>query len=342
MRDREKKSPVRPAVLLLGVFLGAAIPAWCGEVRRFDFSKPLMATEFHVSLFADEGAKAKAAADEAFAKVESLGRVFSDYDPQSELMRLCAQAPAAVKVSDELSGILRRSLDVSAKTEGAFDSVIGRMTQLWRRSRRQKELPTAERIAEAKALCGWRLLRLDAEGKTAAISKAGALLDLGGIAKGHAADQALAVLRERHGIRSAIVAAGGDMAIGDPPPGEKGWEVKLRTFEADEQQASLPVVRLSRCGVSTSGDLHQFVEIGGIRYSHIVDPQTGLGLARRIACTVIAPDATASDALATAMCVLGVEKGRRVIEAMPGAQARWAELDDKSRPVITATAGFPR
>lgn len=312
------------------------------EPQRFDVSRPVMATVFRVSLFAENEAKAKAAADEALAKVESLARAFSDYDPDSELMRLCQQAPAAMKVSDDLAGILKSSLATAEQTGGAFDICIGRMTQLWRRSRRQKELPSTRRLAEARELSGWRLVHLDAAAKTAAISKPGALLDLGGIAKGYAADQALAVIRERHGIRSAVVVAGGDMAIGDPPPGEKGWEVKLRTFEKDEQEAQMPVLRLSRCGVSTSGDLHQFIEIGGVRYSHIVDPHTGLGLARRIACTVIAPDAATSDALATAMCVLGTADGRRVIGNQPQFHARWAELSDDSQPVITATAGFPK
>ena len=145
---------------------------------------------------------------------------------------------------------------------------------------------------------------------------------LGGIAKGYAADACLRLLSEQ-GLERAVVQAGGDTAVGKPPPGKQGWEVKLRTFTRPGEDDDLRVLTLADCAVSTSGDLYQFLEIEGVRYSHIVSPVTGLGLTDRIACSVIAADGSTSDALATAMCVLGPERGRALADKL-GVQAIFA------------------
>lgn len=134
-----------------------------------------------------------------------------------------------------------------------------------------------------------------------------------------------------------MVIAGGDMAIGDSPPNRKGWAVHLKTSESD--QAEKVGLSLHHCGVSTSGDLHQYVEIEGKRYAHIVDPKTGLGLTSGIACSVIAPNATMSDALATAICVLGAEKGLNLLKSMPGLEAR---VTINEGQVEQSTPGFPK
>jgi thiamine biosynthesis lipoprotein len=125
--------------------------------------------------------------------------------------------------------------------------------------------------------------------------------DLGGIAKGYAADQMLDSLATS-GIRQALVTAGGDIRLGDAPPGRAGWNVALKTFDVGKNEE---ILTLSNAAVSTSGDLHQSVVIDGVSYSHILDPATGLGLTRRVAASVIADNAKISDALATAACVLG-------------------------------------
>lgn len=310
------------------------------EPARFDFSRPAMGTIFRVSLHAPSAAAAKVGADAAFARVDALNRVFSDYDLQSELMRLCHAEKMPVMVSDDLLSMITRSLEIAAATDGAFDLTTGRMTQLWRRSRRQKELPSPARIAEAKALTGWRLVSADAKARTVALEKTGVLLDLGGVAKGRAADEALAVLA-RHGISQAIVIAGGDMAIGTAPPRESGWPVQIRTGAAADGKGEPLHLRLQHCGVSTSGDLHQFIEIDGQRYSHIVDPRTGLGLTTRTACTVIARDCTTSDGLATAMCVMGREKGMAAAARSGGVEMRFAEATATGDEVFSSSPGFP-
>ena len=147
--------------------------------------------------------------------------------------------------------------------------------------------------------------------RTVRFARAGIRLDAGGIAKGYAADRALEEIAAT-GLSQALVAAGGDLALGQPPPGRAGWEVTLAGLDADRGAPGSPIV-VARCGVSTSGDAEQWVEIGGVRYSHIIDPRTGIALMGRRSVSVIARDATSSDMLATALSVLGPDEGARVI-----------------------------
>jgi thiamine biosynthesis lipoprotein len=216
-------------------------------------------------------------------------------------------------------------VEISQLTAGAFDITSGNLTKLWRRAKRLQKLPPADRLQQALAATDWQAVQLDAKAKTITLTKTGMLLDLGGIAKGYAADEGLRILREHH-IARALVMAGGDIAIGNPPPGQDAWEIKLRTFTkpAPNAEEAMETVRLKNCAVSTSGDLYQFIEIDGLRYSHIISPQTGLGLTERVACSVIAPDCTTSDAMATAMCVLGREKGMAAAAKLPGVSVKFA------------------
>lgn len=299
-----------------------------------------MGTTFRIVCHAADQKKASSAAEAAFLRIEELNDTLSDYVETSELRRLCATSGRPVPVSEDLFTVIEAARDAAKRTDGAFDFTVGHLTNLWRRSRRQKELPSPERLASAMAATGWRHVALDKSARSIALARAGMALDLGGIAKGFAADAALAVLR-KHGLSRAIVIAGGDMAIGDPPPGEEGWEVQLRAFAKPDAGADglLPLA-LRNCGVSTSGDLHQFVEIGGTRYSHIIDARTGLGLTQRIACSVIAPNATTSDAYATAFCVLGSGRGLAIARDH-GLEARWVEIGPTGPPVEQKTPGFP-
>lgn len=309
--------------IALFFLLICAIPAQALE--RFDFSAPLMATTFRISVHADTKAKAEAAADAAFKRIAALNAVFSDYEPNSELMQLCNAGPdKPFKASDDLFTLISHSLEFARLTEGALDITCGNLTHLWRRTKRTHKLPPAHRLQQALVATDWRAVQLDAKAHTITLLKPGMLLDLGGIAKGYAADAGLRVLHE-HGLTRALVMAGGDIAIGDPPPGEDAWEIKLRQFASAAPEEQLESVRLHNCGVSTSGDLYQFTEIDGVRYSHIVSPQSGLGLTVRIACSVIAPNCMTSDALDTAICVMGKERGLKMAEQVKGVTVRFVE-----------------
>ncbi|MFM7605858.1 MAG: FAD:protein FMN transferase, partial [Prosthecobacter sp.] len=229
---------------------------------RFDFESVQMATKFHLSLHAENREKAEKAADDAFAYVSHLTSLFSDYEPNSELNRLNGSTVnKPFKASPELLEIVSRSLEISKLTEGAFDITCGQLTRLWRSMKNRRQLPPADRLAAAKASMDWRAVQVDAPAGIITLTKPGMLLDLGGIAKGYAADAVLKLLRERHHISRALVIAGGDIAIGDAPPNQEGWEIQLRS-SADARKTAI----LKNAAVSTSGDLYQAVTIHGRRY----------------------------------------------------------------------------
>ena len=286
---------------------------------RCEFQQPHMGTLFTVTLYATNEVFARAAADAAFAKVAVLNQMMTDYDPESELMRLCRQPVGQpVRVSAELFEVLVEARRLAELSEGAFDPTIGPVVRLWRRARRTEVLPTPEQLAHARESVGWQKFALDAKSQTVTLLATNMQLDLGGIAKGYAADAALKVLRE-HGIRSALVAASGDIAVGDAPPGQNGWRVSIGTpFQREGHARALT---LKNAAVSTSGDSEQFVLMDGKHFSHIVDPRTGVGLTHRCQVSIIAPHATQTDALATAVSILGAEQGAALIKAEPHASA---------------------
>jgi len=172
-------------------------------------------------------------------------------------------------------------------------------------------MPDADRLVEAKAAVGHQFVNLDENAETVRLTKPDMLLDAGGIAKGYAADAALAILKH-HGITRALVNASGDIAFGDPPPGKSGWKMGVAPLAADDEPSR--VFLLANCASATSGDAYQHVVIDGQRYSHIVDPRTGLGLTQPSSVTVFAPTCMAADSLASAVSVLGPEKGFELID----------------------------
>jgi thiamine biosynthesis lipoprotein len=302
-----------------------------------------MGTTFRVVLYAADAATAKKAAEAAFARVAELDDRMSDYKQTSELMRLCKhfakEVGEPVKVSDDLFAVLRKAEELSKKSDGAFDVTVGPVVQLWRHARRTQELPDPKEFAAARALVGYQKVKLDPAKKTVLLTTPGMQLDLGGIAKGYAADQALKLLREKFGIKSALVAASGDIACGDPPPGRAAWGVDIAPIAKSQKPRSL---RLANAAVSTSGDLEQFVVINGVRYSHVLDPHTGLGLTGRRSVTVITPNGTTADSMTKAVSVLPPEQALKLVEDTPGAACYIVVLDKNEKPVVTASRRFPK
>ena len=181
-------------------------------------------------------------------------------------------------------------------------------------------MPAPERLSEERKAVGYRNLQLDPKTRAARLLVPGMRLDLGGIAKGYAVDEALKVLRAR-GIDRALVGGDGDIVVGEPPPGKPGWRIGMATLDVPNAPTNRYVL-LKQAAISTSGDLSQRLEIGGVRYSHIVNPHTGLGVTDHSLVTVIARDSTTADSLATAVSVLGPEKGMKLIKETTGAAAR--------------------
>ncbi len=298
------------------------------NAAQFTFERGLMGTRFAINCYHEDRDQATAAANAAFEAAERINQVASDYISDSELLSLSKHpAGTAVPLSPLLYQLLSEARAIAEKTGGLFDPTLGPLTKLWRESRRRNSLPDEVTLTAARAASGWYKLILDPQTHCATLMKPAMRLDLGGIAKGQAADAMLAVMKQR-GIPRSCITAGGDVRLGDPPPNTRGWKIGVRTHENKDQPKAL---FLANCGVSTSGDLHQFVEIGGTRYSHIIDPATGVGLTSSITATVIAPTATVSDALATACCVAPTDRTKTLALAS-GATAVY----------LTSDSGLPK
>ncbi len=312
------------ALALMGIVLawpgvGAAEPN-TSSLQRYTFSEIHMGAAWKIILYADSETAANKAAQAAYARIEELNRVLSDYDSNSELSRLSATSPSpqAVPVSDDLWHVLSFAQKLSELSDGAFDITVGPLSKLWRQARRSKEMPEPSRLEAARQATDYRALRLGPKARTAQLLKPNMRLDAGGIGMGYAVDEAFKVLR-REGIASALIDASGDIGMSDPPPGRRGWRIGIEPPSGEGPPSRY--VLLSNYAITTSGDAYQAVEIDGKRYSHIIDPRTGLGVTGHSSVTVIAPDCITADSYTKPICVLGPEAGFKIIEATPGAAA---------------------
>lgn len=299
-------------------------------LKRFEFTEPHMGTEFRLVLYAGDETSAATASRAAFARIAELDNHLSDYKPTSELMQLCQKAGGPpVRVGPDLFRVLEYGQEVARLSGGAFDVTVGPLTRLWRQARHTRKLPDADKLAQALALVGYQNVKLDLKTRTVQLMKPGIQLDLGGIAKGYAGDAVLETLR-RHGIRRALLAAGGDITVGTAPPGRKGWLVGIAPLANPDRLPSRYLI-LENQAVSTSGDAEQYVEIQGIRYSHILDPRTGLGLVGRMSATVVAPRGIQSDSLTKPVAVLGADRAFKIIDSVEGAAALLIIKTDKGQ-----------
>lgn len=282
-----------------------------------------MGGKTRVVLYAQSEQTAAIAAEQAFEEMLRQNAILSDYDPSSESMQLVTLAPNKWhNTSHDLVEILALSRKVWQTSRGAFDPTVGPVTHLWRTAFKDETLPDADELRLALQRVGMQHLELDTEHNRIRFDQTGMLLDFGGVGKGYAAQKALHVLRE-HGCPGALVDLGGDLAIGDPPPGKDGWRVMIDTG------LQLPhEVVLANVGVATSGDQFRYLEVDGVRYSHIIDPRTGYGLTKRVAVTVIAPEPWLADALASAASVMGQSGLERLKAAFPQAQIFLSEAPD--------------
>ena len=312
---------------LLGAWFGLATlagaasnPDSAGKLSRFEFVETHMGSSFKVLFYSTDATTARRASRLAFDRIAALDATLSDYQPESELSRLSLTAGGpAVAVSADLFDILERSKQFHARTEGVFDVTIAPVGRLWRRARRDRKLPDPQKLAEARALVGSDKLLLDSRKRTVQLTRPGMRLDVGGIAKGYASQAAIDVLRSQ-GITRALVGGAGDIVVADPPPDVAGWTIAIAGLNPSEAGPATYIL-LKNAAISTSGDAERFVIIDGHRYSHIINPVTGMGVEDRASVTVVAPDGGTADALETSVYLLGPERGLKLIEAMPGTAA---------------------
>ena len=299
--------------LLLAALAGLQVA--CAAPARHEFRRPLMGTEFRLVLYAEDAQRAEALAGEVWGRLEELEGILSDYDRSSELSLLPGRSQEVgwVELSADLAAVLDHAQEVSRDTGGAFDVTVGPAVRHWRRARRRERAPGEEELQDALRASGHEALELDLPGRRARTLLPGMRLDLGGLAKGYALDEALALLRGA-GVTAALVEGGGDVRVGAAPPGRRAWRVELEGGG---------VLALVDAAVATSGDLHQFVELEGQRRSHILDPASGEALADAALVSVVAPTGLEADAAATAASVLGPQAGLGWIEGRARLEARF-------------------
>lgn len=292
-------------MLVFGLLTGCALqntvtPPEMGndieEPMRTEFRHVAMGTLFRIVVVGQSAVDPGNAVKEAFARIDEIEAVASDWNKESEIREWCRSAPhpEPVPVSADLATLLRHSFTIHEQSEGHFDISMGSLTRLWRRCFLANRLPSESDLERAFLQTGMKFIEL--KGREAWLTKGGVGLDLGGIAKGYAVDQALKLMIDR-GHPHTLVDGGGDLAFSVPHSDSAGWRIVLPSGPRRFDTAG---------AVATSGDSEKYVEIDGHRYSHILDPQTGLGLKDSSLVTVVATSATIADAWATACSVPGV------------------------------------
>ena len=294
----------------------APSPAIAATAGWFKRDEAIMGTAITVELWADDQARGHAAIDAVMAEMHRIDRTMSPHKRDSELSRinrLAAEQP--VRLSPEMFGLIERALAFSAVSGGAFDISYASVGQLY--DYRARVAPGAAALATARAAIGWRGLKLDRAARTLAFAHPGMRIDLGGFAKGHAVDNAVAILA-RLGIAHAFVSAGGDSRVIGDRRG-RPWTLGVRhPRQADGVVALLPLIDTA---VSTSGDYERFFEVDGVRHHHIIDPATGRSPHALHSVTILAADGLTAEAMSKTLFVLGLERGMDLIESQAGVDA---------------------
>jgi FAD:protein FMN transferase len=308
------------------------------QTKKYTFSQPKMGSPLNITLYSDDSIKANQIAIEAYKIADSLNLIYSDYLENSELSLLSKKSGTNTftKVSSALWDILNLSIKASKQSKGAYDITVGSIVKLWRKTRKEKVLPDAIILKNCLQSVGYQYVIPDSVIHSVKLLKSNTQLDLGGIAKGYVA-QVIVDFCKKEGIEKVLVDAGGDLAMGSQD--NKPWKIGITIPNSEELIPRYLV--LQNQAVATSGNMYQYVEIKGKRYSHIVNPQTGLGITHQRNVTVIAPDGAIADWLATACSVLSVKKALRLIKSMPNCELFMAEIQ-KGKLKMWQSEGFEK
>ena len=285
-----------------------------------------------MTIYSTNAATAEESAKAAFARIAEIDAAASDYRVDSDVTRLAKAAGTGdfVAIAPDTQELLKRGCEVAQASGGAFDPTVGPVSKLWRSARRDQTLPSESMRQAAAELVDFHQINMAQPSNAAPaarLGKPGMSLDFGAIAKGYAAEEAVKVLRSR-GQPRCLVALSGDIFVGDPPPHSVGWRVAIVSGQDQSQNADGFAI-LTNQGLSTSGDAEQVIELGGKRFSHIIDPRIGWATSERRSVTVIGPQGWMHDALATALCVLDEPAGTELLSQYPECAAVVFELHDK-------------
>jgi FAD:protein FMN transferase len=291
-------------------------------MKLFEQSRNAMGTVFRVCLYSEDETHALACFESAFDEIERLEETFSKFRSSSEVSRinrLASQRP--VTTDGEVFGLLEKAQSYSRRTDGAFDITVGPLMRAWGFFRAEGRLPASEELSTAREKTGFEKIEIDPASRTARFAVPEMEIDLGAIGKGYAVDRVAAVLSEA-GIETALIDAGSStiFALGAPPDCV-GWTVHVP--DPLERSRPLSTVTLRDQSISTSGNYERFFEVSGKRYGHIIDPRRGVPVEGVLQACLLAPSATMSDALSSAIFVMGADAGAEMLEAFEGVEAMW-------------------
>ena len=308
------------------------------QPRRYEATREMMGTFVTVTVWAQTEQQANLAINAAFAPIKEVDRTMSDYNPESELSKINREASDhPVKTSDRMMDVLKASMMYSELTDGAFDISMRPLKKLWKSAEQSGIAPDDETIESVLGSVGYRDIELDEQTKTVRFLKKGMALDLGAIAKGYSADLAAAELK-RLNIPAGLVNVGGNILVHGLPPGSTTWKIGI--IDPAKRDERLPqVVHVAAGAVATSGDYERFFEIGAKRYSHIFDPRTGRPVEHISSVTVVATDGITSDALSTALSVMGPDAGLSFASKLAGVEAMFI-VGGAGGPTVAASPGF--
>jgi thiamine biosynthesis lipoprotein len=280
----------------------------------------VMGTFANITAVAEDQETIARSIEAAYAELAAVDDMMSDYKEDSELSTMNREAfDRPVPVSEAVFEVLQASVAYSRLSGGAFDVTVGPLVQLWRTMEKEGKKPTDELVAEAKAKVGYEKLILDEQSKTVRFAVQGMQLDLGGIAAGYGVDRAIEAMKAA-GAAGGLVDVGGDIrCFGTSPKQTNVWRIGLENPDGDGD--ILLVLNLSDCAIATSGDYRKFVMLDDKRYSHIINPASGGSASELTSVTVIARTAIETDALSTAVSVMGQAKGLELIESIENTEA---------------------
>jgi len=288
----------------------------------------LMGNRFEFSVVSEDldwAAQRIEAAISEVKRIEQLLTTFNDNSQTNEINRNAGIKP--VYVDKEVFDLITRSLKISTLTQGAFDITYGSIDKsLWNFDVNMRSLPSAEMASKSVRLINYRNVMLDTANNTVFLKEKGMRIGFGGIGKGYAADKAKQLMQSQ-GVMGGIVNAAGDLVTWGLQPDGKPWTIAI----ADPDQSSIPfsMLNISDMAIATSGNYEKYVMIDGKKYSHTIDPVTGLPVSGIKSASIICPSAELADAMATPLMVMGVRVGLNLVNQLK--QMACVIIDDKNR-----------
>jgi len=279
------------------------------QARKFSYSEMKMGSPFNIIIVSADSVKANHLARKSFQLVDSLNHIFSNYDSSSELSKINAAAGLLpYKMSPAMLDLVLKAKQAFIQSKGAYDISIGPLSNLWRNARKAKDFPSATTVIATKKLVGLDQVKINKRLGTIFLPTSGMQLDFGGIAKGYIAQWVIDYLKT-NGIQEALADAGGDIVMSGAPLNTKGWLIGVNLPETTDDLVHKNL-QLYNYAVATSGDVYQYFEKQGVKYSHIINPLTGYGVTHLRNVTIIAKTGATADWLATACSILPIKQAK--------------------------------